>query len=69
MKKIRYDDSLLEDYYESGLEILVEDTRVDESNLSDFSQMVREDSCYMKDFMENAEGEVCGVHYIKVTDY
>lgn len=64
-----YDSGRLADYYRSGLQIQVEETLVNDENLLRMNQMVWEEDCYMKDFQENEKGEICKIHYIKVTDY
>ncbi|MDO4169701.1 MAG: hypothetical protein Q4D45_07340 [Lachnospiraceae bacterium] len=61
--------SRLSDYYQAGLKIQVEETLVNDENLAYMNQMVWEEDCYMKDFVENEKGEICKIHYIKVTDY
>lgn len=61
--------SRLSDYYQLGLKIQVEKTLVNDDNLAYMNQMVWEEDCYMKDFVENEKGEIYKVHYIKVTDY
>lgn len=67
-KRIEYRGHLAE-YYESGVEIQVEDIAVTEENLIQLDQLVRETDCYMKDFIENGEGEVCQINYTKITQY
>lgn len=64
-----YHSGQLTDLYESGLQIQVEDTMVNEENLLQMNRLVREEDCYMKDFIENAKGEICKVYYTKVTEY
>ena len=42
---------------------------LNEENLLQMNRLVREEDCYMKDFIENAKGEICKVHYTKVTEH
>lgn len=65
-KEFQYSSELL-DYYRSGLEIDIEEILVNESNLASMNQMLQEENCYMKDFEEDEKGEICKVHYIRVT--
>lgn len=61
-------NSGLLDYYRCGYHVDVEDVSVTEENLAVMNRIVQEENCYMKDFEENEKGEICKVHYIKVTD-
>jgi Zn/Cd-binding protein ZinT len=65
-KEFQYSSELL-DYYRSGLEIDIEEILVNETNLASMNQMLQEENCYMKDFEEDEKGEICKVHYIRVT--
>lgn len=57
----------LMDYYRAGLSVDVENVSVTEENVNIMNQMVQEENCYMKDFEENEKGEICRIHYTKVT--
>jgi Zn/Cd-binding protein ZinT len=68
-KEKKCQEEQLRDFYRSGLQVQVEDVTVNEQNLQEMDQLVREDDCYMKDFVEDSKGEIYRVHYIKVTQH
>ncbi|MCI5623505.1 MULTISPECIES: hypothetical protein [Anaerostipes] len=58
----------LSKYLSEGLAIRLDGIAISDVNLEHVNLILKEDDSYMKEFIDNGEGEICAVNFQKIRE-